>query len=62
MALYGALVSAPLGHVLVGLLQKAFEGRTSRAARFGQVIASNLLVAPIQAASGCCNTTSSLSN
>jgi peroxisomal membrane protein 2 len=49
MALYGFVVSAPLSHVLVGELQKAFAGRTGRAARIGQVIASNLIVSPVQA-------------
>lgn len=44
----GGLVSAPLGHVLVGTLQKAFAGRTGKWAKFGQILASNLLVAPIQ--------------
>jgi len=50
MAIYGCLISAPMGHVLVGTLQKVFAGKTSTAARFGQVIASNLFVAPIQTA------------
>jgi len=49
MALYGFLVSAPLGHVLTGALQKAFAGKTSPAAKIGQLLASNLVVAPIQA-------------
>ncbi|KAI0321377.1 hypothetical protein OF83DRAFT_1051412 [Amylostereum chailletii] len=49
MALYGFLVSAPLGHVLVGLLQKVFVGRTGTAAKVGQVAASNLFIAPVQA-------------
>jgi peroxisomal membrane protein 2 len=48
MAVYGLLVSAPISHVLVGALQKAFAGRTSRAAKVGQVVASNLIVSPIQ--------------
>jgi peroxisomal membrane protein 2 len=48
MALYGFLVSAPLGHYLVGLLQKAFAGRTGPGAKVLQILASNLLVAPIQ--------------
>jgi hypothetical protein len=48
MALYGFLVSAPLGHILIGQLQKAFAGRTGRAAKLGQVVASNLIVSPIQ--------------
>lgn len=49
MALYGLLVSAPLGHYLVGYLQRVFAGRTSNRARAGQILANNLLVAPIQA-------------
>jgi hypothetical protein len=49
MALYGFVVSAPLSHILVGNLQKAFAGRTGRAAKIGQVVASNLIVSPIQA-------------
>ncbi|EJD04055.1 uncharacterized protein FOMMEDRAFT_19367 [Fomitiporia mediterranea MF3/22] len=48
MAVYGFFVSAPLGHVLVGLLQKVFAGRTGARARVAQILASNLLVAPIQ--------------
>lgn len=54
MALYGFLVSAPLSHVLVGELQKAFAGRTGRAAKIGQVVASNLIAAPIQTACEYC--------
>ncbi|KAI0068322.1 hypothetical protein BV25DRAFT_1846260 [Artomyces pyxidatus] len=50
MAVYGFLVSAPLGHYLIGQLQKAFAGRTGRGAKIGQVVASNLIVAPIQTA------------
>lgn len=48
MAFYGFFISAPLGHVLVGLLQKVFAGRTDLKAKIGQILASNLLVAPIQ--------------
>ena len=48
MALYGFFVSAPLGHVLVGLLQKAFAGKVGLKHRLGQLLASNLLIAPIQ--------------
>src|SRR4051812_15175957 len=29
MALYGAFISAPLGHVLISILQRVFAGRTS---------------------------------
>jgi len=49
MAIYGAFISAPMGHFLVGILQKSFAGKTSKLARFGQVLASNVFVAPIQA-------------
>ncbi|KAF8425193.1 hypothetical protein EV426DRAFT_632526 [Tirmania nivea] len=48
MALYGSLISAPLGHVLVTLLQKAFAGKTSTKAKVLQIIVSNLIVSPIQ--------------
>lgn len=44
MALYGALISAPLGHVLVGTLQRLFAGRTSLRAKIFQIIVSNLVV------------------
>ena len=50
MAIYGFLVSAPLSHFLVQYLQKAFAGKTSPGARIAQVVANNLLVAPIQTA------------
>ncbi|KAJ6574976.1 hypothetical protein B0H19DRAFT_1126616 [Mycena capillaripes] len=48
MAIYGFLVSAPVSHFLVGLLQKAFAGKTGTGAKVAQIVASNLLVAPIQ--------------
>jgi hypothetical protein len=48
MALYGFCVSAPLGHFLVGLLQKTFAGKVSLKHRLAQLLASNLLIAPIQ--------------
>lgn len=44
MAAYGALVSAPLGHFLIWLLQKVFRGRTSLKAKIMQIIVSNLIV------------------
>ena len=50
MGIYGFLISAPLGHFLVGTLQKAFAGKTGVGAKIGQILASNLLIAPIQAA------------
>ncbi|KAK7059091.1 hypothetical protein VNI00_001715 [Paramarasmius palmivorus] len=49
MALYGFFVSAPLGHFLVGALQKVFAGKTGAKARVGQILANNLIVSPIQA-------------
>jgi peroxisomal membrane protein 2 len=45
IAIYGFLVSAPLSHILVGLLQKAFAGKK----RVMQLLANMLFVAPIQA-------------
>ncbi|KAI1757750.1 integral membrane protein [Xylaria castorea] len=48
MAAYGALVSAPLGHFLIWLLQKAFKGRTSLRSKILQILVSNLVIAPIQ--------------
>lgn len=44
MTLYGAFISAPLGHVLVGILQRAFAGRTSLKAKIAQILVSNLVV------------------
>lgn len=44
MAAYGSLVSAPLGHFLIWLLQKIFRGRISLRAKILQIIVSNLLV------------------
>jgi hypothetical protein len=48
MAIYGFLVSAPLSHLLIGLLQKAFAGQSSTRSKIAQILASNLLVSPIQ--------------
>jgi hypothetical protein len=44
MAAYGGLVSAPLGHFLIWLLQRAFRGSTSLRAKIMQIVVSNLLV------------------
>src|ERR1700744_5071106 len=44
MALYGAFVSAPLGHVLISILQRMFQGRTSLRAKILQILTSNLIV------------------
>jgi peroxisomal membrane protein 2 len=50
MAIYGFLVAAPTNHILVGLLQKAFAGKTSSRARVMRILAHSLFVSPIQAA------------
>lgn len=44
MALYGMFISAPLGHLLISILQKVFAGRKSLKAKILQIIASNLIV------------------
>lgn len=48
MAVYGAFISAPLGHFLISILQKLFAGRTSLKAKIMQILVSNLVIAPIQ--------------
>lgn len=47
MAAYGALISAPLGHVLISILQRLFAGRISLSARLLQIVVSNLVVSPV---------------
>ena len=44
MAVYGAFISAPLGHFLIHILQKLFSGRTSLKAKILQILVSNLVV------------------
>ena len=44
MALYGAFISAPLGHVMINILQRVFAGRTSLRAKILQIVVSNLIV------------------
>lgn len=44
MAIYGAFISAPLGHVLISVLQRLFSGRTSLKAKILQILVSNLIV------------------
>lgn len=48
MAAYGAFISAPMGHILISILQKIFAGRTSLKAKILQILVSNLVIAPIQ--------------
>ena len=54
MAAYGALVSAPLGHVLIWALQKIFKGRTSLRAKIMQILVSNLIVRSPLGPRTCC--------
>lgn len=44
MAVYGAFISAPLGHLLISILQRVFSGRTSLKAKILQIVVSNLIV------------------
>jgi hypothetical protein len=44
MAAYGAFISAPLGHMLISILQWLFAGRTSVKAKVLQILVSNLVV------------------
>lgn len=44
MAAYGAFVSAPLGSLMIWMLQKIFKGRTSLRAKILQILVSNLIV------------------
>lgn len=53
IAAYGFLISAPMGHILVGTLEKFFVGKTSRGAKIGQLLANNLIIAPIQTFGTC---------
>lgn len=48
MMVYGAFVAAPLGHLLIKILQKTFAGRTSLRAKIIQIIVSNLIVSGLQ--------------
>lgn len=50
MALFGFLVSAPLGHTLVKTMHRFFAGRTGAGAKLGMFAASMLVIAPIQIA------------
>lgn len=47
MAVYGAFISAPLGHFLIKILQKMFSNRTSLKAKILQILVSNLVVRPL---------------
>jgi len=53
MAAYGAFISAPLGHVLISILQWLFAGRTSLRAKVLQILISNLVVSQCLGARHC---------
>lgn len=44
MAANGAFIMAPVGHVLIKILQKIFANRTSMKAKILQILFSNLFV------------------
>ena len=44
MMAYGSLISAPLGHALIGVLQWLFSNRTSLKSKIAQILISNLVV------------------
>ncbi|KAF8308902.1 hypothetical protein DL93DRAFT_2158738 [Clavulina sp. PMI_390] len=48
IAAYGFFIGAPMGHYLVGAIMKFFAGKTSPGAKIGQLLANNLIAAPIQ--------------
>ncbi|KAI8841684.1 hypothetical protein BC829DRAFT_376539 [Chytridium lagenaria] len=48
MAAYGFFISGPLGHHLYAILEKVFEGKTGAGWSVAKLIATNLVVAPIQ--------------
>lgn len=55
MAAYGAFISAPMGHVLISILQWLFAGRTSLKAKILQILVSNLVVSPyLHTCNDCC--------
>ncbi len=47
LAIYGAFISAPLNHVLVGRLQKMFAGKTTPKDRLLQLLTNSVCIAPI---------------
>ncbi|KAG9314250.1 hypothetical protein JVU11DRAFT_5038 [Chiua virens] len=50
MGIYGLLVSAPVAHYLNNIVQKAFQGKHGAKYKVGQLLASNLIAAPVQTA------------
>jgi hypothetical protein len=53
MAVYGAFISAPLGHLMISILQRVFKGRTSLRAKIMQIIVSNLIVSTPEVSTVC---------
>lgn len=50
MAVFGFLVSAPLGHAMVKTMHRIFAGRKGPTLKLGMLAASLLVIAPIQIA------------
>ncbi|KAF2863140.1 hypothetical protein K470DRAFT_211268 [Piedraia hortae CBS 480.64] len=48
MAIYGAFISAPLGHIMISILQRMFAGKKTLRAKIMQIVVSNLIISPIQ--------------
>ncbi|KKA30834.1 hypothetical protein TD95_004664 [Thielaviopsis punctulata] len=48
MAMYGALISAPLGHFMMWILQRMFRRSVSLRSKVWQILISNTIIAPIQ--------------
>ncbi|KAM0755253.1 hypothetical protein T439DRAFT_353191 [Meredithblackwellia eburnea MCA 4105] len=48
LAAYGALLAAPIDHYLYNLLDKVFEGKTSKRWKVAMIAASNLTILPLQ--------------
>ncbi|KOS20829.1 PXMP2/4 family protein 3 [Escovopsis weberi] len=48
MVAYGALISGPMGHFMIWLLQRMFRNHVSLRSKILQIVVSNLVIAPIQ--------------
>ena len=48
MALYGFFISSPMSHYLILQLQRAFRGKKGAVWKLLQILASNVIITPIQ--------------
>ncbi|KAJ3021971.1 hypothetical protein HKX48_007349 [Thoreauomyces humboldtii] len=48
MAIYGGLISGPMGHYLYSLMEKIFSGRQGAGAAIGKLFFSLFVISPIQ--------------